>query len=238
MAWYDIFTGNSVTKHGRRMQDRDAQAEDRMQSAAWLADQATPEALLALCKRFDLQLEHNIKDRNEKDAVIELLVERGPLGAEAARAHARGSANFQHSVRTVERLEGVAAANALLIELLSAESVDNEFKPEKKRSLLLTLAERKDPRIVAGAAPFLLDFDEGVRHAAVEAIAAQEGEEGRAGLEAALRSQREESTRVRGRLAELFSARRWALANSDGWLEANMPPGYRLIEGMVVAGAR
>lgn len=238
MAWYDIFTGNSVAKHGRRIQDRDAQAEDRMQSAAWLAEQSTPESLLALCKRFDLQLEHNIKDRNEKEAVVGLLVERGPEGAQAARAHTRGSPNFQHAVRTIERMEGVEAGNTVLLELLRAESVDNEFKPEKKRNLLLILAERKDARVIAGARPFLVDFDEGVRHAAVEAIAAQEGDEGRSGLESALRSQREESTRVRGRLAELFSSRRWALVDSDGWLAANMPPGYRIFEGMVVGGSR
>ena len=234
MAWYDVFTPNSIGKHGRRVQERDAQAEDRLQSAQWLADQNTPEALVALCKRFNLQLEHQMKDRTEKDAVIELLVEKGPQGAEAARHHARRSPNFQHSIRAIERIEGTEPANSLLVELLAAETVENEFKPEKKRTLLLTLAERKDTRIVDVAIPFLLDFDEGVRHAAVEAIAAQEGDAGRPALEKALKSTREESTRVRGRLAEIFATRRWPVEDEDGWFSAHVPSGYQYVNGRLV----
>ncbi len=235
LAWHDIFTGNSVAKHGRRMQDRDAQAEDRLKSADWLAEEGTPEALAALCRRFDLQLEHQMKDRQEKDAVLELLVGAGPLGSEAVRQHARVSANFQYAVRTLERIEGRTASTAFLLELLAGERLENEFHPEKKRTLLLTLAERKDPRIVEAAARFLPDFDEGVRHAAIEAIAAQEGEEGRAPLEAALKRRNEESTRVRGRLAEVFGQRRWSV-EEDGWIGEHMPPGYQLRGGVPVQG--
>mgnify|MGYP002632875458 CR=1 FL=1 len=233
MAWNDIFTGNSVAKHGRRMQDRDAQAEDRMKSAEWLAEQATPDSLLALCRRFDLQLEHQIKDREEKSAMVELLVGCGPLGAAAVRQHARASANFQFALRTLERIEGAGSATGFLLELLASERLENEFHPEKKRTLLLTLAERRDPRIVEAAARFLLDFDEGVRHAAIEAIAAQEGEAGRAPLELALKRRDEESTRVRGRLAELFGQRRWPI-EEDGWISEHMPPGYQLRGGVPV----
>jgi hypothetical protein len=233
MAWHDIFTGNSVTKHGRRMQDRDAQAEDRLKSADWLAEQGTPESLLALCGRFDLQLEHQIKDREEKQAVVELLVGCGPSGAAAVRQHALASANFQFALRTLERIEGASASTALLLELLGHELVENEFHPEKKRTLLLTLAERRDTRIVEAAARFLTDFDEGVRHAAIEAIAPQEGEAGRAPLEAALKRRDEESTRVRGRLAELFGQRRWPV-EEDGWIAEHMPPGYQLRGGVPV----
>ena len=233
MAWHDIFTGNSVSKHGRRMQDRDAQAEDRLKSADWLAEQGTPEALGALCRRFDLHLEHQMKDRQEKDAVLELLVTAGPLGAEVVRKHALGSANYQYPVRTLERIEGASAATTFLVDLLAQEQVENEFHPEKKRNLLLALAERKHPAIVEAAARFLVDFDEGVRHAAIEAIAAQEGEEGRAPLEEALKRRAEESTRVRGRLAELFGQRRWVVED-DGWLGEHMPPGYQLRGGVPV----
>jgi hypothetical protein len=65
--------------------------------------------------------------------------------------------------------------------MLAMESVDNELKPERKHRLLIALAERRDARIIDAAAPFLADFDEGVRNAAVEAIAAQEAQPGAAG---------------------------------------------------------
>lgn len=234
MAWYDFLTPNSVPKHARRVQDRDLQADDRMQSMRWLADQKTPESFYALCKRFDLQLDHQLKDRGEKDAVIDMLAEGGPPALEAARSHALHSPNFQHSVRVIERMEGAASATALLLELLSHERVENEFHPEKKRTLLLTLAEREDERIIHGAVRFLADFDEGVRHAAVEAIVAQPGEAGRAPLLGALTNPKEESTRVRGRLAEVFAARAWEVADEGGWLAEHLPGGYQLVAGRLI----
>jgi len=233
MAWYDFITPNSIPKHARRVQERDAQAEDRMASANWLADQNTAESLLAMCRRFDLQLENQMKDRDEKEAVVELLVSKGPAGATAARAHAARSPNFQHSLRALEAIEGASAGTSLLLDILAHETVDNEFKPEKKRTLLLKLAEHKDPRIIAAATPFLLDYDEGVRHAAVEALAGQDGDESRAPLDGALKLQREESTRVRGRLAEIFATRRWAIED-DGWFAAHIPGGYQYVEGRLV----
>lgn len=233
MAWYDFFTPNSIPKHARRVQDRDLQADDRMQSLRWLADQKSPEALYALCKRFDLQLDHQLKDRGEKDAVIDMLVDAGPLSVEAARTHALHSANFQNSVRVIERMEGPAAATAVLLELLSHERVENEFHPEKKRTLLLTLAERQDPRIVEGARRFLVDFDEGVRHAAIEAMVAQPGDEPREALLLALSNPKEESTRVRGRLAEIFATRQWPVGD-DPWLLDHLPGGYFLVNGLLV----
>ena len=227
MAWYDIFTGNSITKHGRRVADRDANKDDRRISMQWLAEDGSPEALLALCKRFELQLDHQLKDRDEKDECIDLLAEKGAAGLDAARSFARKSASFQNVLRLIDRVEGTSAGTAFLLELLSTESVDDEFKPEKKKHLLVTLAERRDPRIVAAAAPFLADFDEGVRNGALEAIAAQEGEAGRDPLGAALSNPREESTRIRGRLAEVFTSRRWPVPD-DAWLREHLPAGHAL----------
>lgn len=233
MAWYDIFTGNSIAKHGRRVADRDANKDDRLASMHWLAEEGSPEALLALCKRFELQLDHQLKDRDEKDLAIDLLAEKGEAGLSAARAFARRSPSFQNVLRLVDRVEGTSAGTAFLLELLAAESVDEEFKPEKKKHLLVTLAERRDPRIVAAAAPFLADFDEGVRNGALEAICAQEGDAGREPLGQALANPREESTRIRGRLAEIFANRRWPVPD-DPWLRAHLPSGHALAGNVLV----
>jgi hypothetical protein len=239
MAWYDIFIGGDpVTKSGRRARDRDAQPEDREAALHILAEKGTDEALLALCGRFDLQLEHGLKDRKEKDIATDLLVAKGAQGSAAATRHARQSPNFASAVRVVELVEGADRSTALLLELLAAERVEEEFKVEKKRNLLISLAERRHPDIVASAARFLADFDEGVRNAAVEALAAQEGDGMRDALAAALANQREESTRIRGRVAEVFATRRWPVPDGDGWLMANPPPGYRFEGGRVVAGGR
>jgi hypothetical protein len=180
-----------------------------------------------LCGRFALQLEHGMKDRKEKDLVFELLCGKGMVGAAVARRYAQSNLHFAYAVKVVDRVEGSDAATALLLDMLARESVDNELKPEKKHHLLIALAERKDARILANAAAFLSDFNEGVRNAAVEAVSAQEGDDARGPLGAALANPKEESTRIRGRLAEIFMARRWAIPD-DPWLSAHLPQGFRL----------
>jgi hypothetical protein len=239
MGFLDSLFGGGATgqikKHGRRMADRNAQTEDRESSAQWLSENGSEAALRALCGRFGLQLEHSLKDQKEKDRVLDLLVGHGAVAVGVAKDYARTTPSFQWPLKLVDRLEGSAAGTEMLLELLSHERVEEEFRVEKKRNLLINLAERKDPRIVAAAGRFLVDFDEGVRHGAIEAIAAQAGDEAREPLGAALARQDEESTRIRGRLAEIFALRRWPVEDPDGWLAANMPHGYRVLEGRVVA---
>lgn len=214
MAFFDFLLGGpagQLKRHARRVANRDAQPDDREASAHWLAELGSEDALLALCGRFALQLEHGLKDRKEKDLAFELLVEHGQPAAAVARRWASGNPNFHHAVRLVERIEGPEAALGLLLELLEAEQVEQEFKPEKKRNLLISLAERRSPRVVDAAQRFLVDFDEGVRNAAIEAMAAQEGDSAAPHLARALANPQEESTRIRGRLVEIFQQRKWPL---------------------------
>lgn len=231
MAFLDKFFGSPLKRHSRRVGTRDAQPEDREASARWLIENGSPEALAAVFNRFELQLEHSLKDKREKELVYELLVDVGPPASAAARAFARTSVHFQWAVAVIDTIEGAGAGTQALLELLQTQRVEDEFKPEKKRTLLLFLAERKDPAITAGAVRFLQDFDEGVRHAAIEAIAAQDGDGSE--LLPALLNPKEESTRIRGRLGELFATRGWAVP-ADPWLAANVPIGFRLADGKLV----
>lgn len=240
MAFYDFLLGSShqIQSHIKRLGNRNAKDEDRDASARWLAQNGSEDALYGMFCRFDLQTEHTLKDRNEKELVFDLLFEKGALALPHAKRFALSSANFQYAVRLIERLSGIEAAVACLVELLAKESVDNEFKPDKKHALLIALAERRSPSILATAAPFLGDHNEGVRAAAVEAIGAQEGDEARPFLLKALANRREESTRIRGRLGEIFASRKWAIDTEDPWLPNHLPNGFRLENGLLVAAGR
>ncbi len=231
MAFLDKIFGNPLKRHARRVGTRDAQAEDREASARWLLDNGSEEAMTAVFNRFELQLEHSLKDKKEKELVFEMLVDTGPKAAAAARAFAKTSVHFQWPVAVIDKVEGPGAGTRALIELLGTQRVEDEFRPEKKRTLLLFLAERRDPAIVEAASRFLTDFDEGVRHAAIEAVAAQDCDG--ALLLPLLLNQKEESTRIRGRLAEIFAQRGWPVSD-DEWLATHVPIGFRLLEGRLV----
>lgn len=212
MAFFDFLLGGpagQIKRHARRLANRDSQPEDREASAHWLSENGSEEALLGLFGRFSLQIEHGLKDRKEKDLVSDLLVAHGAPAAAVAKRWARQNLHCLYAVRVVDRIEGGEAAAALLLELLRAEQLENEFKPEKKRTLLIALAERRHPEIAQEAGRFLKDFDEGVRNAAVEAIAAQSDPVCEELLREALANPSEESTRIRGRLAEIFQQRKW-----------------------------
>jgi hypothetical protein len=243
MAFFDFITmgfggtARQIQAHAKRLANRNAQNEDREASAKWLANNGSEEALLGMFGRFEITIEHGLKDKKEKELVFDLLVGKGEPVAELARKFALSSVHFQYAVLIVEQLKGHEKAVELLLELSQKESIENELKPEKKRTLMIALAERKDPRIIAEAERFLMDYDESVRAGAVEALAAQEGEEAVPLLLKALCNRKEESTRIRGRIAEAFEKHGWSISLEDPWLPNHLPGGYRL-DGDKLKGVR
>ena len=79
MGLFDFFQSEEqkITKRQRKITNRDAQPEDREAAARWLADQGSPAALLALLARFDVSLDHQLKDKGEKDLVYALASSKG-----------------------------------------------------------------------------------------------------------------------------------------------------------------
>ena len=81
----------------------------------------------------------------------------------------------------------------------------------------------------------LKDFDEGVRYAAVEALAAQESDECKEQLAEALGNPNEESNRFRCRIAEIFHQRNWSIEGDAADLIAENPPSqFKLVGNKIV----
>jgi hypothetical protein len=230
MGLFDFFLNEDkkIQRHIRRLTNRDAQPEDRDASARWLAENGSEAARLGLLQRFDLALEHHMKDTAEKDTHYALLVSIGQPMVEPTKRWLRTCKTFAMPLKLLEALAGRDAAIEAVFDMLDVEYVHGEFKPEKKRDLLIWLADVRDGRIVGKVARFLEDFDEGARYAAAEAIGVQDGEEGRAPMFAALTNPREESNRLRVRLAEIFVNRRWAVP-----ADVRLPSGFVVREGRV-----
>jgi hypothetical protein len=129
-------------------------------------------------------------------------------------------------------LAGTDAQFALAADLLEAERQKDDFKPDKKRALLVWLADQRRPACVSAARPFLEDFDEGVRYAAAEVVIAQSSTDARDALEAVFANPREESNRLKIRVATVFAQRGWALPEA---LSGALPAGFVWREGRVLA---
>lgn len=237
MGFFDFITGGEeaqLRRHTRRMTNLNAQHEDRQASAHWLAENGSPEAVLGLLGRFSINIDSQMKDATEKSLVYDLLVDMGPKVVGPTREWLRKNHNIAVPLRLIEHFEGDAAVVEVLLDLLAREN--DPFKTEKKRQLLIKLAEHEHPAIVAGVAPTLNDFDEGVRYAAVEALLAQDDPAAAGPLAARLADPDEDSNRVRARIAEAFHQRRWPLGEHAGAVAARAPRGWQVSGDRVVPG--
>lgn len=232
MGLFDFFLSEEkqIQRHVRRLTNRDSQPEDREASARWLAEKATPQALIGLLARFDINLDHQLKDAGEKEFVFSLLAGLGEAAIEPTRTWLRQCKHFALPLRLLGEIGGPRASLDMAFELLEIEGKKDDFKPDKKKALLVWLVGVKDPRCVEKAAPFLADFDEGVRYAAIEVLVAQGGDAGRAPLEAVLVNPREESNRLRVRVAEVFAQRGWRAGPE---VAERVPEGFAFRDGRI-----
>ncbi len=244
MSWLDSITPNfllsedkRIQKEQRRVTHRDLQPEDREAAARWLSDNGSPKALVALLTRFDMQLEHQMNDRDEREFVYQLLVGHGPEALRRPlRAHLKRCRMIAMPMRMYAELYGDEAAVEMAFELLAAERERDDFKPGKKIDLLVWLVDHTHPGAIEACAPFLEDFDEGVRYAAAEVLLAQKDDAARPLLEKVLANPGEEANRLKVRLCEAFQRRGWPLDDPDA-VAPNLPEAFEVRDGRIVAKA-
>lgn len=224
-----------IARNIRRLTDRDSQPEDREAASQWLAQNGSRAAILGMLQRFEIALEHQMKDQGEKEQVYSRLAAMGAEKvAEPTRVWLRQCRQFAMPLKLLADLAGSEAAEAMVRELLDIELKKDDFKPDKKKGLLVWLAEHKSSEQAADAAvPFLKDFDEGVRYAASEVCIAHGGDRAGEMLSVVLLNDKEESGRLKVRIAEACAAKGWRMPPA---VEGALPKGFRAKDGRVYAG--
>lgn len=238
MGMFDFMLSpeKKIAKHVRRLTNRDSQPEDREASAAWLANQGTPQAILGMLSRFDMSLDHQLKDHGEKDQLSRMIAELGEPAIQPTQVWLKRCKSVARPLALLEHLVSEEAAIQAAFEILDIEREQgNDFKPRKKNSVLIWLAERRHEQAIERVAPFLDDFDEGVRYAAIEVLAAQKSEDAVLPLVAVLLNPEEDSNRLRVRICEVFSQRRWSLGEAAADLTGSLPDGFAVSDGRIVS---
>jgi len=234
MGIFDMFLSEDkrIAKQQRAVTNRDAQPEDRENAARWLADNGKPKAIVALLTRFDMKLENQLKDQAERELVYALLIGMGDPVVRPLKRHLKKCRTIAMPIRLLEELAGEEQTIQVVFKLLQREYEKDDFKPRRKTDLLVWLAQRTHDGATEAAAPFLEDFDENVRYAAVEVIAAQNTDDAPGLLEPALANPEEEANRLKVRIAELFQQRGWPVADEEA-LAAQLPQGFSVSGGKV-----
>lgn len=234
MGMFDFMlsTEKKIAKNTRRLTNRDSQPEDREAAAQWLANEGSPIAIMGLLSRFDMKLDHQIKDSGEKDIVFSILRSVGEPVVDPCKSWLRQCKALARPLALLGDLQGEAAAIDAALEILQIErDQGSDFKPQKKREALIWLAEKRHPEAIERVTGFLEDFDEGVRYAAAEVMAAQRDDAARLPLLAALANPEEESNRLRVRICEIFTQRGWSISEHEEVLKTNLPEQYTLRNG-------
>lgn len=234
MGFFDIFLSEDkrISKEQRRLTNRDLQAEDRETAARWLSDNGSGKSLMALLSRFEMKLDHQLNDRDEREFIYGILSQHAQTIERPLRAHLKKAKMIAMPLRLLEDLFGEDVAIEVALELLERERERDDFKPAKKMDLLVWMAERTHPKALETAVTLLADFDEGVRYSAAEVILNQNDPTGQAPLEALLMDPKEESNRLKVRLCEAFIKRGWTVADSAG-LEPLLPVGFSVADGRI-----
>ena len=178
-----------------------------------------------------MMYDKTIEDEQEKEWVFEILVEKGAAILPALKRYLASADSISWPLRLLEKVVDTEPEEIDVIEeVLARHEPGYERDPTKKIQLLTHLAGLKHPRVPPLAAPYLADMDEGVRYAAIEALLRQ-GDAAAAvpPLLDLFVSEKEESLRIRIRIADGFAEHGWALGGRRAEVEKRLPDAF-LIE--------
>jgi len=217
-------------KNAARAINKYAQSPDRLKAMQELRDDGSPEALYALMRRFGMMYDKTIEDEQEKEWAFEWLVEKGAAALPALKKYMISADSISWPLRLLDKVVDAKEGRIdVIAEVLARHEPGYERDPTKKIQLLTHLAGLKHPRVPPLVAPYLDDMDEGVRYACVETLLKQADESvARAPLLAQLA--KEDSLRLRIRIADGFSELGWPVADRRADIEKMLPDAY-LIDG-------
>jgi HEAT repeat protein len=214
-----------------RAANKHAQSPDRFAAMEKLRQDGSEDALHALCRRFGFNYDKTIEDEQEKQWVYETLCAAGGAALEPLRRYMRSAASVAYPLRVLEKIATTEQALALIDELLANEQPGYTRDPSRRIQIIDWLADyaaAPPAEVNRRVQPYLADYDENVRYAAIQAVAVRPTPSIEEPLCAALVREGEESKRIRLRIAEVLCE---AKLDTGGYKGAILP----LLDGLLAA---
>jgi hypothetical protein len=215
-------------KNSARAINKYMQSPDRMKALQALRDDGSTEALFALMKRFGMMYDKTIEDEQEKEWVFEMLVEKGASVLPALKRYMASADSISWPLRLLDKVvDDKDGRIDVIAAVLERHEPGYERDPTKKIQLMTHLGGLKLGRVPPLVVPYLTDMDEGVRYAAVETLFKQ-------GDEAAARAPlldlfcKEESLRLRLRIADGIAELGWPVADRRAEVEKVLPDSFQI----------
>jgi HEAT repeat protein len=151
-----------------------AQQQDRWAALERLREDSSEDALYGLCKRWSVTSLKGVEDEQEKNWVVDVLVEKGGMTLAPLVRYMKSSEQLGFALRVLGRIADRDKQLVVIDELLAGEPPGYVRMPDRRIDLIKWFGEHKDmtgddviPRLV----PYLKDFDENSRFFAIEGLA-------------------------------------------------------------------
>ncbi|HUJ62835.1 MAG TPA: HEAT repeat domain-containing protein [Kofleriaceae bacterium] len=184
-----------------------SQQPDRWGALEKLREDASDEALYGLCKRWSITSLKGVEDEQEKNWVVEVLVEKGAMVLPAIRRYMKNADQLSFPLRVVERVADHGKALEIVDEIFASETPGYVRMPDRRIDLIKWFGELKgttDDELIPRITPYLPDFDENVRFSVIDALSTRDAKRIVEPLIDALLRPEEESGRIRRTIVEVL----------------------------------
>lgn len=184
-----------------------AQQPDRWGALEKLREDGSDEAIFGLCKRWGVTSMKGVEDEQEKNWVVDVLVEKGEASLPGLVKYMKQAEQLSFPLRVLEKVASHDKQLEIVDELLKAEPPGYVRMPDKRIDLLKWFTESKgmsDDEVIPRVVPYIEDFDENSRFTAIEGLSSRPPAGYAEALINRLVSPEEESGRIKRTIVEVL----------------------------------
>ncbi len=204
----------SLQKTIEKATNKLAQQPDRWAALEKLRDDGSEDALTGLCKRWAVTSYKGVEDEQEKQWVVDIMVEKGSLSLPALIRYMKAAEQLAFPLKVLERVADHDKVLQVVDEVFKSEPPGYARFPDRRIDMIKWFTEWKgatDDEIVVRVTPYLVDFDENVRFVSIEGLTRVAPEKIVGPLIDALVRPEEESGRIRRTIVEVLAKTKAAL---------------------------
>jgi hypothetical protein len=218
----------AIAKHKKHIKNKFGYGDDRQRAMGFFKELGGAQGIAGLLERFMVNIDHSIRDEEEKEQVYQILISFGPEAVPVIEEYInRKDASRVPVTWPLKVLNAVSQPEEVVTVILrSLQRMGTEYStdPERKTSLVSQLAELPDPRVVPALMPFLHDHRDEVQLEALSGLVRKADEAAREPL---LELLIDENTplRLKAAVAESIKKLGWDVRGYRKKVEEVLPEG-------------
>jgi hypothetical protein len=204
-----------------------SQQPDRWAALEKLREDSSDDALYGLCKRLGVTSMKGVEDEQEKNWVVDVLVEKGGASWNPLTRYMKNAEQLSFPLRVLERIADHDKILSVVDQLFASEPPGYARFPDRRIDLIKWFTEWKgatEDEVLPRVLPYLVDFDENVRFVAIDGVSSRDPQKIVGPLVDALVRPDEDSGRIRRTIVEVLE-RTKAPLNGRGKDVASMMTG-------------